>query len=514
MGKHKKFLSLCLVLILMVVLFSGTAMAAGPAHWASDAVDKLNELYGDGTFSDEYEEAVTAGDLNDLLGETFKYPDIDGFTGLDGAGEDVAVTRGVLAHTLVKLFNLGEITGDDAEERIGAAIEICMNKGIISGYPDGTFGENDPVNHGMLAVAFYRAVNKAAGGTEENQWGLTPGAYGYEELLYFAVRSIPCGEDVYDTYFDEDVTITVNEAVYDPELGETVPEDVYYNGAEDVWNKWGDMLNDLAPDLSGIEYDIELLPDSPATADAVVEIVRQYREALTENDKSTEVFSDVPASEWFYDGIMYLFNQKIVMGYGNGNFGPYDLLTRAQMAALLLRVQGVDTSELPEPDMEEFTEVFTHPDFIVEEEECDIEEPHDHPHLDWSAPIIWEAREYYGEETDFAPNDRLTREAMAFAAVQLFEGYDEDHVNLAILDRFADKDDIGEQYKKPLAFLVSIGVLNGSPEDDGIYLNPQNTCTRAEAGVFLARVLQGLDKSKMQDYRDALDHVQNSGGDE
>lgn len=103
---------------------------------------------------------------------------------------------------------------------------------------------------------------------------------------------------------------------------------------------------------------------------------------------------------------------------------------------------------------------------------------------------------------------------MAFAAVKLYEGYNKDNVNLAILDRFADKDDIGEQYKKPLAYLVSIGVLNGSPEDDGIYLYPQNTCNRAEAGVFLARVLQGLDKSKMQEYREALDYVKGMGGDE
>ncbi|ATW23753.1 S-layer homology domain-containing protein [Candidatus Formimonas warabiya] len=499
MGKFKKLFFLCLMLVLSMVLFSDTVVAT-PNHWASDAVDKLNELYGGGTFSDDYEEMVTVGDLDDLLEQTFKYSDLSGFTGLDGAEEDGTVTRGILVHTLVKLFNLGEITGTDDEERISSAIEICVNKGIMSGYPDGTFGENDPVNHGILAVSFYRAVNKAAGGTEENKWGLTPGAYGYEGLLYFTIRSIPYGEDVYETAFD-DVAITVSEDVYDPELGETVSEAVY-SGAEDVWNKWGDMLNALEPELSGTGYDIESLPEEPTTADAVVEIVRQYREDLAEIEKNTGIFSDVSSSDWFYDGIMYLFNQKLVMGYGGGLFGPDDPITRVQMAALVLRAQGVDTEGLPEPGVEEFTNVFTNPDFIVD------------GHLDWRGTVIWAARVYYSGETNFAPDDTLTRESMAFAAVRLFEGYDEDNVNLAILDRFVDKDDIGEQYKKALAFLVSIGVLNGSPEDDGIHLNPQNTCTRAEAGVFLARVLQGLDKSKMQDYKNALDYVQSAGGDE
>ncbi len=505
MGKFKKILSLCLILILAASLLPGTAMAADPAHWAYDAVVKLNALYGEGTFSEDYEAPATVGYLKGLLEQTFQCPDPDGFIGLDGAGED-AVTRGVLTHTAVKLFSLGDITGTDDEEKINSAIGICRDKGIASGYPDGTFGESDPVTCGALAVVFYRAVNKAAGGTL-NRWGLKPGTYGYEELLYFAVRSIPYGEDVYNTPFDENASINVSEVVY--------------AGAENVWNKWEDMLNTLEdPDthepyaVIDVVYSDLGLDEQSKMADAVVRMAGQYRAELTEKGINTAIFYDVPSSSWFYDGIMYLLNQKIVMGYGNGTFWPQNPITRAEMAAVVLRAQGVDTSNLPMPDMNEFTAVFPNPGFIVNEEECDIQEPHDHPHLNWAAPIVWAAKDYYGEETDFDPNDLLSREAMAFAAVELFEDYDESSVNLAILDRFADKDDIGEQYKKPLAYLVSIGVLNGARESDGIYLIPQNNCTRAEAGIFLSRVLQGLDKSRMKDYKDALDYVQNAGGDE
>lgn len=493
MGKFKKTLSLCLVLILAVALLPKTTIAADPAHWAYDAVAKLNMLYGTGTFSDEYEENVTIGDLKALLNQTFECADFTGFIGLDGVDDGNPLTRGVLAHTLVKLFNLGNITGNDDEEKINSAIGICKDIGIMSGYSEEAFGEDDPVNHGALAVAFYRAVNKAAGGTETNEWGLKAGAYGYEELLYFAVRSIPFGEGAYSTSFDESVSIDV----YEDGTTNT------YTGAEDVWNKWEDMLNALGHTPVDAEYDNSELADSPKTVEAVVEMVKQYREALVDNGECTGIFYDVSPSDWFYDGIMYLLNQKIIMGYGDGTFGPDADLTRAEMAVVVLRAQGVDTDTLPVPEMAEFTEVFTHTGFVSEGQ------------LIWAAAAVWAAKEYYGGQTDFAPDDPLTREGMAFAAVELFDGYDEENVNLAILDRFADKDDIGEAYKKPLAYLVSIGVLNGSPGGDGeIYIYPQNTCSRAEAGTFAARVLQGLDKSKMKDYIDALNYVQDAGGDE
>ena len=219
---------------------------------------------------------------------------------------------------------------------------------------------------------------------------------------------------------------------------------------------------------------------------------------MSDNGYSTDAFFDVHPVDWFYDGIMYLFTQKIVIGYGDGTFRPYGGINCGEMAAVIVRTLERD---IETPDIEEFTEVFPHPDFIED------------GHLHWSAGPVWTARDYFIEK-NFSPEDRLTRQVMAYTAVKMYEGYDEDNVNLSILDRFEDKDLIGEQYKKPLAYLVSIGVLNGSLEDGRIYLNPLNECTRAETGVFLARVLQGLDKSKMKEYKDAVDYVKSAGGEQ
>lgn len=495
MGILIRILSICIALALVVSLLPNTALAADSNHWASDSVVKLNSLYGEGTFSEEYEAEVKVGELKHLLTQTFKSSNLNGFIGLDGAN-DSSLTRGVLVHTVVKLFNLGRIEGNGAEA-IASAIAICKEKGIVSGYPDGTFGENDSVNNGTLAVVFYRAINKAAGSIKANQLGLVPGTYGYEELMYFSVRRIPFGNDVYNRPFDDHMEIDVG--------------DTNITGAAIVWDKWGEMLNALTTIPDSIEYDFERLSDNPKTIDAVVEMVRQHREILSGHGLNTSIFSDVPPSSWFYEGIMYLYNQGIVVGTGDGNFAPYNPIRSAEMATLVLRARGVDAGTLPLPDIEEFISVFTHPDFISKRDSNG--QPTE---LSWTSIAVWAARDYYAGQTDFAPNEMLTREGMAYAAVALFEGYDENNVNLSILDRFDDKDQIMEQYRKSLAYLVSIGVLKGSsPDVDGkIYLNPKGTCTRGEAGVFMARVLQGLDRSKMQDFRDAVNYVKNAGGTE
>lgn len=477
MGVVRKKLLFSVVLILTAALFSNAVMAAA-AHWAEEPVNKLNSIYGPGTFSTAYDQPVTAGVIKGLLSNTFKYSDLSGYIGIDGVSDNAAVTRGVLAHTLAKLFKLGEIAGDDDASRIDAAIDICRSKGIMSGYSPGEFGKDDIVNRGELAVGFCRAVNKAAGGTMTNKWGLIPGALGYNELLYFLVRSIPFGENVY--------TATLGE------------------NAQSVWDAWRQKLLypiDADPVVQlGTEYAGSGLTADSTTVSAVVKAVELFRHELKAANVSTDVFYDVSSGSWYYDGIMYLLNQNIVKGNGKGYFLPYNQVTRAEMAALVLRAEGIDFENLGTPDMAEFIQVFTHPNFLDED-----------GNLNWTAKIVWAAKDYYGLQTGFDPDSLLTRQEMAYAAVMLYQDYDPDYVNLAVLDRFADKNEIGEEYKKPLAYLVTVGVLDGSPEEGGLYLHPTNVCNRAEAGVFMARVLQGLDKSKMKDYKNAVDYVLSGG---
>ena len=49
------------------------------------------------------------------------------------------------------------------------------------------------------------------------------------------------------------------------------------------------------------------------------------------------VFEDVPDGEWYTDGIMWAYENGIVSGYGDGNFGTNDPITREQLTFMMYR---------------------------------------------------------------------------------------------------------------------------------------------------------------------------------
>lgn len=53
------------------------------------------------------------------------------------------------------------------------------------------------------------------------------------------------------------------------------------------------------------------------------------------------VFDDVPVNHWAYDYILDAAYNKIMLGYGNGNFGVGDNVTREQVAAILYRALNI-----------------------------------------------------------------------------------------------------------------------------------------------------------------------------
>ena len=48
-------------------------------------------------------------------------------------------------------------------------------------------------------------------------------------------------------------------------------------------------------------------------------------------------FTDVPDGTWYTDGVEWAASKGIVNGYGDGQFGPTDEVTREQLAAILYR---------------------------------------------------------------------------------------------------------------------------------------------------------------------------------
>lgn len=253
-------------------------------------------------------------------------------------------------------------------------------------------------------------------------------------------------------------------------------------------------------------------------------------------------FSDVHPSDWFYDGIMYLYYNRIVQGEADGNFYPYGAITNAQLTSLLVRAQvalagGDPLSENPVTD--EFTALSTGGDtwenyspktyfgdfvdlgaFNTAFSQTFTGDFSDDPGhgiwVSWSIPYFWAYRNFFlaGQaSSNIDPRANATRETMAYIATMLYDNYNAAEVNTSILGRFSDADEIGEAYRPAMAYLVSIGALHG---DENGKLLPQATVDRAIVGVFWARVLRGLDTSKLHDYKAAVNAAVNaaSGGEE
>ena len=54
-----------------------------------------------------------------------------------------------------------------------------------------------------------------------------------------------------------------------------------------------------------------------------------------------QTFTDVPLNHTFYLDIEAVYAAGIAGGYGDGNYGPADNVTRGQMAAFLARALGL-----------------------------------------------------------------------------------------------------------------------------------------------------------------------------
>ena len=54
----------------------------------------------------------------------------------------------------------------------------------------------------------------------------------------------------------------------------------------------------------------------------------------------TDIFGDVDNNQWYAEGVAWAAEQGIVGGYGNGQFGPNDPITREQLATMLWRYAG------------------------------------------------------------------------------------------------------------------------------------------------------------------------------
>lgn len=479
----RKLLSMALALALCLTLLPAAALAAED-HWAANAVTTLNGIYGESVFSAD-DGTMTVAELNTLMEKTgWK-------TEKTGSDTSAQLSRGEACEMLADVFALP----------IGSksAIQYLYDQNIISGKANGNLAENDPVSKAEFAVLTYRVLNSVGGGKTEAGDTFKPGDDGYFEWMYLAARAcVPFQLTQMDTAISEAKLTNVGQN----SVADAADDTEGVKSGEALWTAWIARLNTLKDVGWGEESSSK--PAYPGNDTNLLAAAKAMVTAYIKAGGSATIFSDVVQGDYqnggaYYDGVMYLFDQRIVSGQGDGTFGLQEL-QRIELAVLLYTLDG-QTPTGNQNRLDAAKEYVAARDYMAP--------PADAGEAWWGKPL---APGESAVSTAIATREEAIVAVMKQQQGQKADNVDLFNVNTAVLGRFDDCDShtwIGiENAEEYVAFAVSRGLVNGT----GTSLGLSEGTTRGEIGVLVYRVLIGLDTSKMHDYGQNVQNALGTGG--
>ena len=209
------------------------------------------------------------------------------------------------------------------------------------------------------------------------------------------------------------------------------------------------------------------------TDDAEEKVEDKEEETKEETEEPKEwvnPFADVKDGIWYYDTVKYVTENGIMNGVEEGKFAPDNTLTRAMLVTILYRVEGS-------------------PEVSADSKFSDVKS------TDWyGAPVIWAAENGIVNgvtETEFAPNNNITREQIAtiiYRYAKNFKNYDVSVGENTNILSYEDFDKISPYAIEPLQYTAGSGIMKGKTEST---LNPLDNATRAEAATVVMRFIEG-----------------------
>lgn len=178
-------------------------------------------------------------------------------------------------------------------------------------------------------------------------------------------------------------------------------------------------------------------------------------------------FDDVPETHYAYNYINLMADLGIINGYGDGNFGPYDSVSKAEFAKMMVLTLQLQQNT---PEVATFLDVDAG---------------------DWEYPYVETAKYYMtfwntGAGYYFRPTEDAVREDMAVAIVKGL-GIDVANVDLSVLDDYSDAHLISPSLRKYVAAAINEGIMVGN--GSGLFM-PQEDVFRGDAATMLARLIE------------------------
>ena len=185
----------------------------------------------------------------------------------------------------------------------------------------------------------------------------------------------------------------------------------------------------------------------------------------------SNLFTDVSPDYWFYDGVQYVNQNKLMTGVGNGAFGPNKATSRAMLATILYRMDG----EKKVDEKAAFSDVSSSQYY--------------------ADAVAWAVKNgiMTGRNNEkFAPNDKATRQELTSAMYQYAKYLGKDVSKQAELSKYKDASMLssyGEDAREAFAWAVENGIVSGTSDTQ---LSPNGNASRAQFAVILKRFAENI----------------------
>ena len=186
-------------------------------------------------------------------------------------------------------------------------------------------------------------------------------------------------------------------------------------------------------------------------------------------------FGDLTATAWYHDGVHYCVEKGLMHGISADKFLPDGSVTRAQLAAILWRLEGN-----PAPvSTADFSDVADGAWYAVA--------------VRWAADS-GVVKGY--ADGRFRPNDAVTREQMATLLYRFagYKGYDGGIGGDTDILRFVDGATVSGYAVPAMRWACGSGLMTGAQRDGGMALAPRDTTTRAQTATLLTRFQSAFAK--------------------
>ena len=192
-----------------------------------------------------------------------------------------------------------------------------------------------------------------------------------------------------------------------------------------------------------------------------------------EIDMNRLPFEDVPENSWFREAVSYVYRNEFMNGTSANTFAPGASMTRGMLVTVLYRIDGSAA--------------------VSDAERACFDDIADSYYTD---AVAWAYSNgiVNGVSADrFEPDRIVTRQE----AVTIFYRYCVEYNLMAVesgleLEGFADQDEVAGFATDAFAWAVSTGLVAGSADTNGSYLNPVNHLNRAQAAVLLQRCVEDI----------------------